>query len=389
MNIFPNKNLFCRHFTACSGCKFDVNEEPLIWLEVEAYFKNKKISINLIKGPSTKWRCRAKLAVRGHYKSPQIGLFKEGSHQVEAIPYCEIHHPHINKAIELIKKLIHNQSLSIYDEINHQGHLRYLQCVVERETGKVQVTFVLNLKDQKDIDLWKKNLSKLLNEENLFHSIWINLNTLKTNTIFGPNWELIGGEEFLCETFEKTKIYFHPSSFAQANLDLFETLLKNLKKWVPNNSRIAEFYAGVGVIGLFLINQCEWIKCAEINSSAELCFLLSRAQLPVSDAEKISFYTGDVKNQLKILSEADVAIVDPPRKGLDIELLKALNSTTHLKRLIYISCGWDSFKKDCDSLLNNGWSLTFVEGYLFFPGSNHIEIVAVFDKAHAQEIKRL
>ena len=86
--------------------------------------------------------------------------------------------------------------------------------------------------------------------------------------------------------------------------------------------------------------------------------------------------------------DAQVLIVDPPRRGLDkgvIDLLTkkkedSLTVATELKRLIYISCGFEALERDSRELLSNGWKITSADGYVMFPGSNHIETVAVFDR---------
>lgn len=103
---------------------------------------------------------------------------------------------------------------------------------------------------------------------------------------------------------------------------------------------------------------------------------------------------------------ADVIIVDPPRKGLEEEVLvqlckphnpnqdysedimflngpkHSINWTNDAHTLIYVSCGFDALARDTDRLLkgNAGWRLDSATGYVLFPGSNHVETVAVFKR---------
>jgi 23S rRNA (uracil1939-C5)-methyltransferase len=381
------KNPICQHLNQCSGCQLDLKaSNPPIWKEVESYFRHQcAIEPPLIKGKSTGWRYRAKLAVRGAYKTPLIGLFKEGTHEVISIPFCKVHHPLINRAIEFIRLFIQAHQLQPYNELAGQGELRYLQFVVERQTGRVQVSFVLNFKelDNPRCQHWQTLIKDLKNKDSnqFWHSLWINLNNQRTNTIFGSNWHCCAGEEFLWEKFDTTSVCFQPASFAQANLDLFEQMLERIKSFVLNQSQVAEFYAGVGVIGLFLASKCAWVKCAEINPYAEQCFSHSKAKLPLQDFNKITFHTGSAYQLIDIMKGASTVVVDPPRKGLDSEVLNALKCFSSIKQLIYVSCGWQSFKKDCDQLLEAGWKVETGEGYLFFPGSNHIEVLANFKRA--------
>ncbi len=108
---------------------------------------------------------------------------------------------------------------------------------------------------------------------------------------------------------------------------------------------------------------------------------------------------------------ADVIIVDPPRKGLEDEVLTQLckphnpnqeytedpmflsgprhsiNWTNDAHTLIYVSCGFDALASNCDKLLkgNAGWRLDSATGYVLFPGSNHVETVAVFKRRAGQQ----
>ncbi|MBA3721477.1 MAG: hypothetical protein H0W88_03655 [Parachlamydiaceae bacterium] len=358
---------------------------PVLWEEIIAYFEERNIKpLRLCQGSRVHWRSRAKLAVRGTSEQPLIGLFKKGSHDVMPIPFCQIHHPAINLAVEHIKKIIVENKLRLYNEQTGEGDLRYIQLIVHRATGKIQASFVLNAKNinSKASVKWESILKKFQEgtTKDLWHSIWLNFNDRMTNTIFGENWHKCYGEDLLWEKIGNISVCYQPSSFGQANLELFEKMLVRLESIIPSQSKIAEFYAGVGVIGLFVASKSEWVRCSELNPNAEYCFSRSRFRLPKDVASKVSFHTGVAANMLSILDGADVAIVDPPRKGLDGAVLAALQTAPDLKQIVYISCGWDGFKKDCDILLESGWRLSHGEGYWFFPGSNQVEILAIFKK---------
>lgn len=84
----------------------------------------------------------------------------------------------------------------------------------------------------------------------------------------------------------------------------------------------------------------------------------------------------------------DVLIVDPPRKGLDPEVIQFLTGNhptkplpLSLRRVIYISCGFEALEYDIKTLLASGkWKIRASEGFALFPGSDHIETVVVFDR---------
>ena len=56
------------------------------------------------------------------------------------------------------------------------------------------------------------------------------------------------------------------------------------------------------------------------------------------------------------------------------------NWVNDVTALIYVSCGFDALARDTDAILaaNAGWKLVSATGYVLFPGSNHLETVAIF-----------
>jgi 23S rRNA (uracil1939-C5)-methyltransferase len=373
----------CSHFGECAGCSENLSSSPPpVWGEMLSFFLP-SIQANLHQGPSLHWRHRTKMAVRGTARHPLIGLFKRSSHQVFPIPSCLVHHPQLNHALNSVRLWMCEQALIPYEEKTGQGELRYLQAVVQRGSGRVQLAFVLNFnKESPQVNRWRMLIHELgQNNPTLWHSLWINFNDRSTNTIFGPHWSYIWGEEYLWESFGEVAVCYGPASFGQANLPLFEHMLSRIRELLPKQACVAEFYAGVGAIGLFIASSCQWVRCSEINPHAEAYFNQARSRLPPSVATRLTFVPGATQTTLSILHGASTVIVDPPRKGLDPHFFSALKDAVGVQRLLYISCGWEAFVRDCQKLCAQGWEIQSVDGYLFFPGSNHVELLVCFDRA--------
>lgn len=367
--------MVCTNKNCCAGVI-----PPLILKEAESYFAELNVPFTFFQGNIEGWRIRSKLAVRGSSSKPMIGLFKEGTHEIVDMPDCKMHHPKINEGIILLKQWISQCEIHPYEESKGVGDLRYVQFVVERGSGSIQLALVFN---SEEIDLvLSKKLEKLwMMGAGIWHSIWFNGNHKKTNTIFGPVWKLIYGSEWLWETVGEKKVCFKPATFGQANLEAFETLLRSLKRHISPGSIITEFYAGIGVIGICLLDISKKVICSEINYYSKDCFDNTLNGFSDEERSKISYKVGSASSHSDLVNQSEIVIVDPPRKGVDKKLLEEISEAPYLKELVYISCGWDSFKRDCGRLLENKWKLHVVEGYLFFPGSEHLETLAIFKRA--------
>lgn len=311
--------------------------------------------------------------------------------------------------------------------------------------GKVQVSLVWNSRSETSPSFEKlDSLAKFLWTNggsrcniHLLHSVWANFQTSKNNIIFGNRWRHLVGERDFWEHVGGIDIYLTPSSFGQANTRAFDSLLHKLHKYVPYGSSVADLYGGAGVIGLSLAvaRKCRSVKCVEINKESKLCFEKTACRLPNKVDSNMSWHHADAAQEpLSWLMGSDVIVVDPPRKGLDESLLSALQTISSVKRktdtsasspsnmkdekrpwilrereasvniqsttnrseidvlpqtLVYISCGWESFKKDCKHLLSNkAWHLDKAHGFNFFPGTQSIEVLGIFQRGSGSTRKK-
>jgi len=79
----------------------------------------------------------------------------------------------------------------------------------------------------------------------------------------------------------------------------------------------------------------------------------------------------------RAIQEDSIVIADPPRKGLDPELLAALRQHPP-ERLLYVSCDLRSLIRDTEELRAGGLLLEQATGYDLFPFTEHIETLASF-----------
>ncbi len=373
---FPTKDISCSLFPLCSGCKLQKNVRfPPIWKEVVNFFTAKNITAELISKEITEYRSKVKLAVRGSFLLPQIGLFREGTHEIVDMPFCPLHYPVIDEACALIRKKITEHKIEPYAENTRKGRLKYIQMLVNRKTNKIQVSFIFN------DNLLNKNEIKFLEDLYLnsifFHSVWVNLFPGSSNTILGDNWKLFHGEEYFEQELLGMSFYFHPSCFSQAHLSVFEDMLEYLDFLVPINASVLELYAGVGCIGLYMAQKSSKVVFVESSPCAEKCFKKTTSKLLSEISQKCTFFSSSVEDMIFPTEKIDVLIVDPPRKGLSKKCKEKISSLQPTQ-LIYVSCGPNSFIRDCNELLENGWVLNKARGFLLFPGTDHAEIISSF-----------
>ncbi|CAI9111570.1 OLC1v1011821C1 [Oldenlandia corymbosa var. corymbosa] len=315
------------------------------------------------------------------------------------------------------------------------------------DNGKVQVTLVWNSRNENSPSSEKLNaLANFLwrnggprRKSNLIHSVWANFQTSSSNIIFGNRWRHLFGERDFWEHVGGIDVSLAPSGFGQANTKAFDSLLHKLQKYVPYGAAVVDLYAGAGVIGLSLAaaRRCRSVKCVEVNKESKHSFEKTVERLPSNLECNISWHHADASVEpISWLVGSEVVVVDPPRKGLEPSLADALQALSSVKpnsklsgspflndkdekrpwilraressvqygtrsvapeedqqllpeTLIYVSCGWQSFKEDCRFLLaNKTWHLHKAHGFNFFPGTQSIEILAVFKRGPGTSTKK-
>jgi len=401
---------------------------PLKAFAVQAsrkYFKAKDVGFTVHLGEKHGWRTIAKLAVRGAGElglvllGQSIGLFAPGSHNVVPMVNSPVHHPLINSATRLFERLAVEASVTGYREATDQGVIKYLLLAVDLMSARVQMVIVVHLHPtEASSDPGLNRLVALISEmknSQLIQSLWVHYNRCSkhNSSITGredDSWKCVHGSNDLAlempldqmsstmdsAKFVTPRLFFPPTVFRQANIGGFAKIIDCIRSFVTQNARVLELYGGVGTIGLNCFDKVKRLECSDENPYNVDCFAKSIDDLcsRVSDRKaeklraKLKYLHCSAKERAlgDVFHKWDLLIVDPPRKGLDEEVVNELvspsvHSKNRLKRVIYVSCGWKAFQRDCDRLLSSSrWKIVHAEGHILFPGSDHIETLAIFDR---------
>jgi tRNA/tmRNA/rRNA uracil-C5-methylase (TrmA/RlmC/RlmD family) len=327
------------------------------------------------RGKSTGFRHRARLAVRGRSGSPKIGIFEENSHRVVHIPRCLVHHPLINQVAEAVRRALVEHRIPPYSDGAHAGVARYLAVAVERSSQSAQLVLVMNAAPSPAFAPFYETIAASLGPR--LHSLFHNTQTERTNTILGSEYVRVSGPEAIVEELGGARVHYPAGAFGQSNLELFPELVQHVHELCPERSSVLELYAGSGAIGLGLLAKSERLVFNEISAPSLRGLELGLGDLPESLRARAEVVPGPAASAVAHLAQADVVIADPPRKGLDAEVLAGLVAARP-KRLVYVSCGLDSFLTQAQALALGGYRLEQITVFELFPFSDHVEVVGSF-----------
>ncbi|MCF6093961.1 23S rRNA (uracil(1939)-C(5))-methyltransferase RlmD [Microaerobacter geothermalis] len=383
----------CPIYKKCGGCQLQhINYEEQLRQKEQLVRDNlsrigglEHVRIHPTIGMENPWRYRNKAQVPiGEEKGGLIGgFYAAGSHQIIDMEACLIQHEKNDEVVQAVKEIASSLGISAYHEETHQGLIRHVVAKIGFRTGEVMVVLITNGEEipQKD-----SLIEGILQKVDGIRSIVQNINTKRTNVIFGEKTKTLWGEEVIYDDIGNIKFAISARSFFQVNPVQTEKLYNKALEYagLTGKETVIDAYCGIGTISLFLARHAKQVYGVEIVpeaiSDAKKNARLNRIEnvtFAVGEAEKVIpwWYAQGIK--------ADVMVIDPPRKGCNEELLKTIIDMKP-KRVVYVSCNPSTLARDLRILEDGGFKTIEVQPVDMFPHTVHVECVVQIKRAESR-----
>lgn len=312
-----------------------------------------------------------------------IGLFQPDSHHVVHLDQCPLHRASINRLLPDLKAELEASSLEAYDETEHKGHLRALAIRATHLTEELMLTFVCS-DDSFRVEL-KAMVLRLRQKGHVIVSAHINLNSERTNSIFGPQTRKIVGADGLRESLCGLIFEIGPTSFFQVNPWQAETIYRRVEQLagLPGTGTVAwDLYCGTGQMTLLLSQLGYRTLGIEENAEAIADATANVLRNQLAQAPHfISSRVEDVESALPSWAERpQLIVVNPSRRGLAPmarHLLSRGLGERADSRLIYVSCEAETLVRDLKEMTSQGRTLRQLECFDMFPFTQKLEWLAV------------
>lgn len=156
-------------------------------------------------------------------------------------------------------------------------------------------------------------------------------------------------------SFGNKTIKYSPGAFLQPTIDGADILRDMVVRAAMGAKRVADLFCGLGNF-TFALNADGFDV---VGTGAK------------RDLFKKPLTVG-------MLNTYDCVVMDPPRAGADAQCRELIKS--NVKRVIYVSCNPQTFKRDMQTLERGGYKLKTLIPVDQFVGSAHWELFAVFEK---------
>lgn len=379
----------CEYFKRCGGCKLQhMDYETQLdfkWERVKDCIKKiGGLSEELVEYPigmeenPYQYRNKVQLPIGMVKGKPALGFYAPRSHDIIDIEECLIQEEDANKISKITKEWIEEFNIMpafVDGKFNKKGLLRHVMIRKGFKTGEVMVVIVAT---RKDLNHMNELIRKLEFHVEGLKSIVLNINSKDTNVILTPECYTLWGEDYIKDYIGEFKFNISPLSFFQVNPEQTEVLYGKTLEYaeLTGDETVFDAYCGTGSITLFLSQKAKKVYGVEI---VEPAIINARENAKMNYVSNAEFFVGKSEEVIpKLIEEgvkADVIVVDPPRKGCDIKLLKAIGETKP-DRVVYVSCDPSTLARDLKILDELGYRTEKVQPVDMFPQTAHIENVA-------------
>ena len=371
----------CKVCTSCGGCQYQqLNYQAQLAFKTKrvndaltriAHLKNVKVLPCLGMDEPYFYRNKIQMPFGKDRKGNVVyGFYKENSHEIIPVKKCYIEDERAADILWDIKELVKDMHLSIYNEDNGKGLLRYVLIRTSLHYPELMVVLVtteMNFKGQRNF------VDALIKKHPEITTIVENVNSRHTNVILGNKEKVLYGKGYIKDSILGLTFNISASSFYQVNPKQVESLYKTALDLIDFNKKevVLDAYSGVGTIGLIASKNAKKVYSVEINKEAHKNAIDNAKR---NGVDNIEFVCGDAGEYISSFDgDLDIVIMDPPRKGSDVKFLSTLINKK-IKKIIYISCDTKTLARDI-LYLSNDYQVYYVQPVDMFPMTAHVETV--------------
>jgi 23S rRNA (uracil1939-C5)-methyltransferase len=309
-----------------------------------------------------------------------LGAYAPRSHHVIDTLGCRVVAPIIDEVATWLRGAAEGAGLAAYDEARREGELRY--AIVREADGDALVALVVASRTPRRK---LEQVATTLSRHPAVRGIVAIENDRRDGAIVpsGSSAQVLLGHGFVVEHVAGVAVEVGAGEFLQVNRAQATALYERVAALAGARPglRAVDLFAGVGGIGLHLARAGAAVTAIELDQEAvaQLRRAAHRAGLSL---DALAGDAGALPRPAReaLAGGADVAVVNPPRKGLSPGA-HALLVSLGAPALIYVSCGPESLARDLADLAGAGFVPDAIEPYDLMPGTAQIETVVRLRRA--------
>ena len=317
----------------------------------------------------TRYRNKVTLVPRLSDHGGEIGFYAARSHRVVPIAHCPVLLPWLDEAVRALVAAA-KKTPALLQGVRH---------VVAR-TGLARKTLVVAMSTSRHQPELAQHIHALREQIPGLTGLVESYDPPSANAIFGRRFATLWGSPETIEHVGQANFHFGIASFFQINTAMLELVAEKMLDRLSHARRVVDLYCGVGTFAIMLGKKGVSVTGVEsyskaVDEAATNAAINGVTTAAFESAPVIEAVTG--KRGRTLLEGIDAAIVDPPRRGCEPEVLRAL-AGARVPRVEYLSCNPATLARDARLLVDAGYTLGDTTPFDMFPYTGHVEALTEF-----------
>ncbi|GAB1607960.1 tRNA (uracil-5-)-methyltransferase homolog A [Argonauta hians] len=328
----------------------------------------------------------------------RLGSYRDGSSAVGEVSLCDILPDAMKRVAKVFQEYVRGSQYSVYDAQTHQGNWRQL-TVRSSTSGDLMAIIEFHSDDLSEEELTREKAAlkeffsegegKVCGVTSLFFNPITNR---QSSCRQGASYEHLMGNKWITEHLLGLTFQISPDAFFQINTPATALLYSLVAEWcqLEQDSVVLDICCGTGTIGLTLAKHVKRVLGVELCAAAIEDAKSNASLNGIRNVEFLCSRAEDATERMNSWSRGQkaVAVVDPPRPGLQPKVMYALRRCHFIKRIIYVSCNPVAAIQNFTDLMrpksrrNKGEPFFAVKAVPvdLFPHTRHCEMVVMFDR---------
>jgi 23S rRNA (uracil1939-C5)-methyltransferase len=392
---------FCEHFGVCGGCKWQHIPYEIQLKQKEQQVKDQLLRLgkleienfrDILAAPETqyyrnkleftfsnsRWFTSEEIKTADTLDKNALGFhIPKRFDKVLPIRHCYLQPDPSNAIRNFLNDYATRSGLPFYDHNDHNGFFRNVM-IRTSSTGEIMVVVQFAGQEKKDIETC---LSALVEKFPDLTSVNYFINQKRNDTYQDLPVHHFYGREWIEEEMEGLRFRIGVKSFYQTNSEQAYELYKLTRDLagLTGSEVVYDLYTGTGTIANFVARKAKKVVGVEYVQDAIKDAAINSQ---INSISNTIFYAGDMKavftdEFVEREGKPDVIITDPPRAGMDKEVVEMLLKL-EAKRIVYVSCNAATQARDLN-LLKEKYRITQVQPVDMFPQTHHVENIACLE----------
>ena len=346
-----------------------------------------------------RYRNKAEFAVAMTSSGPLVGFNKRGSNKIIDCTDCLLQKRATMAAANVIRNLLQDKLISVYDARHGKGFLRGFTIKVCEGTGEMMLIFTGTSKQLPNVEKVIYTISDAIDavsteaEPYFLQSVVVEVNKAKDIREPATAYEVVAGSNTITDiTDDGMKFEISAQAFYQVNTKQMSKLYAKVREYacLKGGETVFDLYCGIGTIGLSMAAEAGMIIGIE---SVKNAVIDANRNAVINGIVNARYYTGRAEHVMqRLLDKEDklfvdyidenapkIAVLDPPRAGCDEALLRAVASC-EVDKIVYVSCDPGTLARDIKLLGELGYEFVEATPVDMFVATMHVECIALIQR---------